>query len=72
VWGAVSVAVTIIFALSWPALIRAVQRRQWTLIPVPELTEAPPKRFNMLTQEDGDRVGIEFTRMNIPGYDPLP
>jgi hypothetical protein len=34
VWGAVSVAVSIVFALSWPALIRAVERRQWTLAPM--------------------------------------
>jgi hypothetical protein len=34
VWGAVSVAVSIVFALSWPALIRAVERRQWTLVPM--------------------------------------
>jgi hypothetical protein len=32
--GAVSVAVSIVFALSWPALIRAVERRQWTLAPM--------------------------------------
>jgi hypothetical protein len=34
VWGAVSVAVSIVFALSWPAVIRAVERRQWTLVPM--------------------------------------
>src|SRR5262249_10967523 len=34
VWGAVSVAVSIVFALSWPAFIKAVQRRQWTLAPM--------------------------------------
>jgi hypothetical protein len=34
VWGAVSVAVSIVFALSWPALIRVVERRQWTLAPM--------------------------------------
>jgi hypothetical protein len=34
VWGAVSVAVSIVFALSWPALIKSVQRRQWTLAPM--------------------------------------
>ena len=31
VWGAVSLAVSIVFALSWPALIRAVQHSQWAL-----------------------------------------
>jgi hypothetical protein len=34
VWGAVSVAVSIVFALSWPALIRAIARREWTLVPM--------------------------------------
>jgi hypothetical protein len=33
-WGAVSVAVSIVFALSWPAVIKAVERRQWTLAPM--------------------------------------
>jgi hypothetical protein len=32
----------------------------------------PPKTFNFLTTEDGTKYGIAFTRMNIPGYDPLP
>jgi hypothetical protein len=34
VWGAVSLAASIVFALSWPALIGAIQRRQWTLAPM--------------------------------------
>jgi hypothetical protein len=34
VWGAVSVAVSIVFALSWPALIKAVERRRWALVPM--------------------------------------
>src|SRR5262249_4409395 len=34
VWGAVSVAVSIVFALSWPAFIKSVQRRQWVLAPM--------------------------------------
>jgi hypothetical protein len=34
VWGAVSVAVSIVFALSWPALIKAVARREWMLAPM--------------------------------------
>jgi len=33
-WGAVSVAVSIVFALSWPALIRAVEHRRWALVPM--------------------------------------
>jgi hypothetical protein len=33
VWAAVSVAVSIVFALSWPAL-KAVERRLWTLVPM--------------------------------------
>ena len=32
----------------------------------------PPKTFNFLTPEDRTKYGIAFTRMNIPGYDPLP
>jgi hypothetical protein len=31
-----------------------------------------PKSINYLTPEDGEKYGIAFTRMNIPGYDPLP
>jgi hypothetical protein len=34
VWAAVSIAVSIVFALSWPAVISAVDRRQWTLVPM--------------------------------------
>jgi hypothetical protein len=34
VWGAVSVAVSIVFALSWPSVIKAVERKQWTLVPM--------------------------------------
>jgi hypothetical protein len=34
VWGAVSVAVGIVFALSWTALIKAVERRRWVLVPM--------------------------------------
>ena len=34
VWGAVSLAVSIVFALSWPALIWAVQNRQWMFLPM--------------------------------------
>jgi hypothetical protein len=34
VWAAVSLAVSIVFALSWPALIRAIERRQWALLPM--------------------------------------
>src|SRR6478672_10818395 len=30
VWAAVSVAVSIVFALSWPALIRSIDAKQWT------------------------------------------
>src|SRR5262249_42137543 len=30
VWGAVSVAVSIVFALSWPATIVCVDRQQWS------------------------------------------
>jgi uncharacterized membrane protein len=30
VWGTVSVGVSIVFALSWPALIRSIDHRQWT------------------------------------------
>jgi hypothetical protein len=34
VWAAVSIAVSILFALSWPAVIRALERRQWALAPI--------------------------------------
>jgi hypothetical protein len=34
VWAAVSVAVSIVFALSWPAVIKAVERRQWAMVPM--------------------------------------
>ena len=30
VWAAVSIAVSIVFALSWPAVIRSIDARQWT------------------------------------------
>jgi hypothetical protein len=31
-----------------------------------------PNSLNYLTPEDGEKYGIAFTRMNIPGYEPLP
>jgi hypothetical protein len=34
VWAAVSVAVSVIFALSWPAVIKAIERKQWALAPM--------------------------------------
>jgi hypothetical protein len=36
------------------------------------VTMAPPEKLIYLTQEDGETYGIEFTRMNVPDYDPLP
>ena len=36
------------------------------------VTKADPIKVNILTAEDGKKYGIVFTRMNIPGYNPLP
>lgn len=36
------------------------------------VTMAPPEKLIYLTQEDGEKYGIAFTRINIPGYDRCP
>jgi hypothetical protein len=36
------------------------------------VTMVSPEKLTYLTPEDGERYGIEFTRMNMPGYDLLP
>jgi hypothetical protein len=36
------------------------------------VTMAPPQKLTYLTPEDGEKYGIEFTRINIPAYNPLP
>src|ERR1700680_4660070 len=71
VWAAVSVAVSIVFALSWPALIKAVERRQWTWVPMAAAALVLTGAYSVTADGPG-AIGDEARHLPHPAFDLAP
>jgi len=71
VWAAVSVAVSVVFALSWPAMIRTLERRQWILASMAAAALVLTGAYGVtaaLGSASGARVNASATELSITDH----